>query len=82
MVFRAFEPADLPQVIEVYSTSIRCPAAGYTADQLAAWAPTKPDVVRLVELPEAMRVAGTKSTTARDAPYCIPRRLACGLRVI
>lgn len=47
MIFRPFEPADLPRVIEVYSTSIRCLAAAYyTADQIAAWAPTKPDVAR------------------------------------
>ncbi|MEI6078169.1 MAG: GNAT family N-acetyltransferase [Verrucomicrobiota bacterium] len=37
----------MPQVIEVYSTSIRCLAAAYyTADQLAAWAPAIPDVAR------------------------------------
>ncbi|MEI8288340.1 MAG: GNAT family N-acetyltransferase [Verrucomicrobiota bacterium] len=47
MNFRQYEPADLPQVIEVYSTSIRCLAAAYyTADQLAAWAPAIPDVAR------------------------------------
>jgi putative acetyltransferase len=45
MNFRPFEPADLPQVIEVYNASIRCLAAAYyTADQLAAWAPAHPDV--------------------------------------
>ncbi|MEI7806910.1 MAG: GNAT family N-acetyltransferase [Verrucomicrobiota bacterium] len=45
MNFRPYEPADLSRVIEVYSTSIRCLAAAYyTADQIAAWAPTKPDV--------------------------------------
>ena len=47
MNFRSYKPADLPQVIEVYSTSIRCLAAAfYTADQLTAWAPAHPDVAR------------------------------------
>jgi putative acetyltransferase len=44
---RPYQPSDLSQVIEVYTASIRCLAAPfYTAEELAAWAPAVPDVVR------------------------------------
>jgi putative acetyltransferase len=44
---RPYEPADLPQVIEVYGSAIHMLAAPfYAPEQLAAWAPRNPDVER------------------------------------
>ncbi|MEI6193537.1 MAG: GNAT family N-acetyltransferase [Verrucomicrobiota bacterium] len=72
MNFRQYEPADLPQVIEVYSTSIRCLAAAYyTADQLAAWAPAIPDVARWQQRLDLLHtfVAEEKGVLAGFASY-------------
>jgi putative acetyltransferase len=44
---RPYEPADLPGVIEIYTTSIRSLAASYySPEQIAAWAPLSADPVR------------------------------------
>lgn len=47
---RCYESTDLPSVIEVYTASIRGLAAPYySPEQIAAWAPTTPDVARWQE---------------------------------
>jgi putative acetyltransferase len=44
---RPYESADLPSVIEIYTTSIRSLAASYySPDQIAAWAPVPADAAR------------------------------------
>jgi putative acetyltransferase len=44
---RLYEPTDLPNVIGVYTASIRSLAAPfYSPEQIAAWAPATPDVER------------------------------------
>ncbi len=44
---RAYQPTDLPGVMEVYTASIRTLAAScYSPEQLAAWAPVPPDAGR------------------------------------
>jgi putative acetyltransferase len=44
---RLYRPSDLPSVIEVYTASIRALAAPfYSPEQIAAWAPAKPEVER------------------------------------
>ena len=47
---RLYKPSDLPNVIEVYTTSIRALAAPfYSPEQIVAWAPVTPDVERWQE---------------------------------
>lgn len=47
---RPYQPADLPGVIETYTTSIRTLAtAYYSPEQIEAWAPTTPDAARWQE---------------------------------
>jgi putative acetyltransferase len=47
---RPYESSDLQGVIEIYTASIRSLAAPYySPEQIAAWAPVSPDVVRWQE---------------------------------
>lgn len=47
---RQYESADLPGVIETYTTSIRSLAAPYySPEQIAAWAPAEPDLAQWQE---------------------------------
>lgn len=47
LIERPYEPTDLEQIITLFGKSIRALAAPfYTAEQLAAWSPLKPDVER------------------------------------
>jgi putative acetyltransferase len=47
MIQRPYEPADLPRVVEVYTTSIRTLGVPfYPSEQISAWAPATPDLAR------------------------------------
>lgn len=47
MIDRPYESADLPGVIDTYTTAIQTLAAShYSPEQIAAWAPVPPDPIR------------------------------------
>ncbi len=74
MNLRAYQPADLPRVIDLYTASIRTLAAPYySPEQLVAWAPDQPDVARWQArlAPLSILVAEIEGALAGFAAYTL-----------